>query len=162
MPIDVKTYIMHLYNRDVVGPATIPEDVKRSLMTGLEEVLNGIDFPDNAKIKVAKNPGILEVQMDYNAMRATERELRYSGVTARLAKVLGGENIHTYGDLVKYVERQIKTRNPVNVNGVRRIRIGKGVGVRSLVLLYRHLNSVGIKLFGIDYTMVELGELRTV
>jgi len=138
--------IFELYDEQVLRSEIGTGNLRDKLLQGLERVIEKVE-----KMPFKYTP-ILDRKIDYAALSKISREWGYN-VSTRLEGHLKMEGMRTYRDLVERVSQKGYTWE----QGRRTLWI-RNIGMTSERVLYMHLNSLGIKLFGDDYTPEELSE----
>lgn len=168
MAKDIKVKIREIYDREILIPYLGKGKVREELSKGLENVLNRVNIPKETELTDNKED-ILSKKIDLDE---TCKKLGFNkSLKRRVYNVLFSYRIvshydepsfninmriDTYGDLINAYNKYIE-KHPYHY-GSSWITDRKNLGLNSSYLLHNHLNSVGIKLYGRDYTSEELGK----
>lgn len=150
---EVKGEIVRLYDAHVVSQLFRNGRVSRAeLLSGLEDVLNGVNLPDGATVQYGSG---LDRPIDYTKMYEdvqTTGNFASRSVVKKVKGALGQQGINTYTDIKNYFEGL--SWDP-SYSGIRIPKIFMD-DFTSAVLLYSHLDSLGIEVFEGGYAKWEL------
>ena len=157
MGYDIIDRVKKMYDERVITPEIGSGKLRQTLLDGLESVLREVQ--DQLPPTQLPNE-VLDRKIDYQAIFKLEKENGYKYRASRLRNGLKYSlNVKTYRDLVNHAKDKLKTGGrAVKINGVRVLGFGRYVSFKSTILLYQHLNSLGINLFEDGYTRQELGK----
>jgi len=158
---EIKKQIKELYNERVLTPYLGEGKLKQKLLSGLEEILDGIEIPSKTILNKSSLDFNLDDKIDYFSMYriAKERGIGYGRNVRVIKSGLENAKIETYRDLIEYTKDKIQKRHGdirKRNDGIRDPFNSRGFGSIALSILYNHLNCKNIRLFDDKYTPWEI------
>lgn len=173
--------ILFLYRKRVEVGSSLGRVTVDDAVETLEQLLSDMRAVSEAAAESSVEPVVeasqttenscvdLDSYIDYNAMYSIEVDGHISNQVTRLQSLLDTAGIETYRDIVQhfvelgsirrnYGDRTIRHMRFKHPGGVLEGRYINFQGIKTSVLLYKHLHSQGIQIHNDGYTPAELGE----